>query len=193
MSTNKNNKFVGIVVYILVVLAVIAVIGLLYNLTNGFTSDVKTFYVTVDKEIVTSEKGGYVITPNKPLEARVQTLSSGEKGYTIKIVPNAVEGTDFSFLSSAESKTFQSIDNLTNGFTITAEGSSFSVKPKGNNVTEVLKSIYGDNVIDCSDFAYKDMFTLIVLSKDGSNMVKLNFSVAGGVQGVILDKEAILF
>lgn len=193
MSTNKSSKFTSVVVYILVVLAVIAAVGLLYSLTNGFTSDVKTFYVVVDKEIVTDEHGGYVVTPNKPLEVKVQNLSANGKGYTVKVVPNEVEGKDFSFMSSSASRTFQTESNLTEGFTITADGNTFTLTPKGNSLTEVLKSICGESVIDCGEFAYKDMFTVVVSSNDESNVVKLNFSVAGGVQGVTLDKEAILF
>lgn len=43
-----TNKATKIITYILLILAVITVIGVVAHFTNGFTSDFKTFYVTVD-------------------------------------------------------------------------------------------------------------------------------------------------
>lgn len=54
MSARKATKTtLGVTVYVLIVLAIIAVVGLVFQLTNGFTDEVKTFYVTVDRTIVT--------------------------------------------------------------------------------------------------------------------------------------------
>ena len=61
MSAGKSNKkALGIIVYVLIALVVVAVVGLIFQLTNGFKTDVKTFYVTVDKTIITDSSGGYV-------------------------------------------------------------------------------------------------------------------------------------
>ena len=50
MSAKKATKTtLGVTVYVLIVLAIIAVVGLIFQLTNGFTDKVKTFYVTVIK------------------------------------------------------------------------------------------------------------------------------------------------
>ena len=196
MSAGKTTKKTfGIVVYVLVVLAIVAVVGLVYRLTNGFKTDVKTFYVTVDKTIITDSSGGYVVTESKPLKGTVRNLStnSESKGYTLKVVPNKVDGKDFAFIVDGKTHTYQAEENLTAGFEITADGDKFSIVPKGNSVSEVLKQIYGDSVSDCDDKTYKDMFTLLVTSKDGKSEIRLNFSVSGKVTGVTLDKEVVLF
>ena len=196
MSVGKTNKkALGIIVYVLIALVVVTVVGLIFQLTNGFKTDVKTFYVTVDKTIITDTSGGYVVTESKPLKGAVRNLStnSESKGYTLKVVPNKVEGKDFAFTVDGKTHTFQTEENLTAGFEITADGDKFSIVPKGNSVSEVLKQIYGDTVSDCDDKTYKDMFTLLVTSKDGKNEIKLNFSVSGKVTGVTLDKEVVLF
>ena len=196
MSAGKTTKKTfGIVVYVLVVLAIVAVVGLVYRLTNGFKTDVKTFYVTVDKTIITDSFGGYVVTENKPLKGTVRNLStnSESKGYTLKVIPNKVEDKDFAFTVDGETHTFQTEENLTAGFEITADGDKFSLFSKGSCVTDILKQIYGDSVSDCNDNSYKDMFTLLVTSKDSKNEIKLNFSVSGKVTGVTLDKEVIIF
>lgn len=196
MSAGKTTKKTfGIIVYVLVVLAIVAVVGLVYRLTNGFKTDVKTFYVTVDKTIITDSSGGYIVAENKPLKGSVRNLSTDteQKGYSLKVVPNKLEGKDFAFTVDGETHTFQAEENLTSGFEITADGEKFSIVSKGNSVTEILKQIYGDIVSDCDDKSYKDMFTLLIMSKDGKNEIKLNFSVSGKVTGVTLDKEVILF
>ena len=196
MSARKTTKTtLGVIVYVLIVLAVIAVVGLVFQLTNGFKTDVKTFYVTVDKTIITDSFGGYVVTENKPLKGTVRNLStnSESKGYTLKVVPNKVEGKDFAFTVDGETHTFQAEENFTAGFEITADGDKFSLFSKGSCVTDILKQIYGDSVSDCNDNSYKDMFTLLVTSKDGKSEIRLNFSVSGKVMGVTLDKEVVLF
>ena len=196
MSARKTTKTtLGVIVYVLVVLAVIAVVGLVFQLSNGFKTDVKTFYVTVDKTIITDSFGGYVVTESRPLKGTVRNLSanSESKGYTLKIVPNKLDGKDFAFTVDGKTHTFQTEENLTSGFDITADGDKFSLVSKGSCVTDILKLIYGDSVSDCNDKTYKDMFTLLVTSKDGKNEIKLNFSVSGKVTGVSLDREVIMF
>lgn len=196
MSAKKATKTtLGVTVYVLIVLAIIAVVGLIFQLTNGFTDKVKTFYVTVDKTIVTDASGGYVITETRPLNGVVRNLStdSKNKGYSLKVVPNKLDGKDFAFAVDGKTHTFQAEENFTAGFDITTDGDKFSIKPKGNGVTDILEQIYGDTVTSCDDKSYKDMFTLLITSKDGKSVIKLNFSVSGRVTGVYFDKEVIWF
>ena len=196
MSAKKATKTtLGVTVYVLIVLAIIAVVGLIFQLTNDFTDKVKTFYVTVDKAIVTDASGGYVITETRPLNGVVRNLStdSNNKGYSLKVVPNKLDGKDFAFAVDGKTHAFQTEENFTAGFDIKTDGDRFSIKPKGNGVTDILKQIYGDTVTSCDDKSYKDMFTLLIASKDGKSVVKLNFSVSGRVTGVYFDKEVIWF
>lgn len=109
MSAKKATKTtLGVTVYVLIVLAIIAVVGLIFQLTNGFTDKVKTFYVTVDKTIVTDASGGYVITETRPLNGVVRNLStdSNNKGYSLKVVPNKLDGKDFAFAVDGKTHTF---------------------------------------------------------------------------------------
>lgn len=43
MSAKSSKTTLGVTVYVLIVLAIIAVVGLVFQLTNGFTDEVKTF------------------------------------------------------------------------------------------------------------------------------------------------------
>lgn len=192
------TKTTKIITYIAIVLAVITVIGVVAHFTNGFTSDFKTFYVTVDGKDVMTSAGGYRVTTSKPLEVDVKYTFGAlnnkvDKGYSLKIIPNNIPDKDFTYTVDGEMKYFQSETDLSDGFEIDKGEKSFRIKPKGETIAEVLSAVYGKSVTDCENKGYTDMFTIIVTSYNGEASVKLDFSLAIRVAGITLDKEAILF
>ena len=192
-----TNKATKIITYILLILAVITVIGVVAHFTNGFTSDFKTFYVTVDGKDVMTSSGGYKVTTEKPLQVDVKytfNFATDEtKDYSVKIVPNKIENSDFTYTVAGESKSFQSETDISNGFEIAKSEKSFTIRPKGETISEVLSAVYDKEVTDCENKGYTDMFTIIVTSYNGEASVKLNFTIAGKVVGVVLDREVIVF
>lgn len=199
MSTNKQTgKTVGkVIAYILVLLVVAGVIAVIVRFTGGFTSDFKTFYVSVDGKDILTSAGGYEITNEKPLTVDVKytfgSAGGDVSGYSVKVVPHAVEGKDFDFTLDDQVYSFQAEIDLTAGFDIAREETSFTITPKGG-VTEVLRAVYPNNEIgDCSDKGYEDMYALIVTSYNGKASVTLYFSVLQEVAGVTLDQEVIEF
>ena len=193
-----KSKIGQVVSYIVILLVIVAVIGVFAHFTNGFTSDFKTFYVSVDGKDVMISGSGYAISENEPLSVDVKyTFGSFNKNetkdYSVKIVPNKIENSDFSYTVDGESKSFQSETDLTAAFEIDKGEKSFTVKPKGKSLTEVLTAFYGKEVTAGDNKDYTDMFTIIVTSYNGEASVKLNFTIAGKVNGVILDREAIVF
>ena len=193
-----KSKIGQVVSYIVILLVIVAVIGVFAHFTNGFTSDFKTFYVSVDGKDVMISGNGYVISENEPLSVDVKyTFGSFNKNetkdYSVKIIPNKIENSDFTYTVDGESKSFQLETDLTAAFEINKGEKSFTVKPKGKSLTEVLTAFYGTEVTDCENKGYTDMFTIIVTSYNGEASVKLNFTVAGKVTGVSFDKEVILF
>lgn len=192
------TKTTKIITYIAIVLAVITVIGIVAHFTNGFTSDFKTFYVTVDGKDVMTSAGGYRVTTSKPLEVDVKYTFGAlnnkvDKGYSLKIIPNNIPDKDFSYTVDGEMKYFQSETDLSDGFEIDKGEKSFKIKPKGETISEVLSAVYGKSITDCKSKGYTNMFTVIVTSYNGEASVKLDFSLAIRVAGITLDKEAILF
>lgn len=199
MSTNKQTgKTVGkVIAYILVLLVVAGVIAVIVRFTGGFTSDFKTFYVSVDGKDILTSAGGYEVTNEKPLTVDVKyafgSAGGDVSGYSVKVVPHAVEGKDFDFTLDDQVYSFQAETDLTAGFDIARGETSFTITPKGG-VTEVLRAVYPNNEIgDCSDKGYEDMYALIVTSYNGKASVTLYFSVLQEVAGVTLDKEVIVF
>lgn len=192
------TKTTKIITYIAIVLAVITVIGIVAHFTNGFTSDFKTFYVTVDGKDVMTSAGGYRVTTSKPLEVDVKYTFGAlnnkvDKGYSLKIIPNNIPDKDFTYTVDGEMKYFQSETDLSDGFDIDKGEKSFRIKPKGETISEVLSAVYGKSITDCESKGYTNMFTVIVTSYNGEASVKLDFSLAIRVAGITLDKEAILF
>ena len=193
-----QNKTIRILSYALLGLLVVGVIGFVAYFTNGFKSDFKTFYINVDGKDVMESDGGYKVSKGKPLEIKVKYVFSGatnqKKEYSVKVVPNTIDGRDFTFSDEKEEKSFQSVEDITSGFDIKKTESGFTVSPKGNTVEEVLKVVYPNGKFDnVNEKGYENMFTLVVTSYDGNASVKLNFSLLSKVCGVTLNKEGILF
>jgi len=193
-----KTKIGQVVSYIVILLVIVAVIGVFAYFTNGFTSDFKTFYVSVNGKDVMISGSGYAISENEPLSVDVKYTfgafnKNDTKDYSVKIVPNKIENSDFTYTVDGEIKSFQSETDLTAAFEIEKGEKSFTVKPKGKSLTEVLTAFYGKEVTDCENKGYTDMFTIIVTSYNGEASVKLNFTIAGKVVGVVLDREVIVF
>ena len=198
MSKQTGKTISKVLAYILVLLVFIGVFGLIAKFTDGFTSDFKTFYVSVDGKDVMSSSDGFVVTNSQPLQVDVHYMFSAvnkdeNKGYSVKIVPNKIENSDFTYTVDGESKSFQSETDISNGFEIVKGEKSFTVTPKGETIVEVLSAIYGKEITDCESKGYNDMFTLVVTSYNGEATVKLNFSLTLKVTGITLDKEVIEF
>lgn len=191
-----TNKATKIITYILLILAVITVIGVVAHFTNGFTTDFKTFYVSVNGKDVMTSQNGYVVTPSEPLKVDVKytfAFNKNEtKGYSVKIVPNKTDE-DFDFSVDGETRFFGDEKDLTNGFVIDKREQSFIVVPKGGTPLEILKAVYPESEVTCESKGYNDMFTVIVTSYNGESSVKLNFALERRVTGITFDKEVIEF
>lgn len=186
-----------IIIYALIILALIGICGFIIYFTGGFTTDFTGFYVTVDGKDVMSTGSGFRMKTADPLEVEVKYVFASPndeaKGYTVKVVPNAIDGKDFDFTLNGDKYSFQSEKDLTAGFNIKQEADSFTIAPKGN-LTEILAAVYpNDTMGDCTDKAYENMFTLVVTSYNGEAEVRINFTVTENIKGVILDKEVIEF
>lgn len=197
MAKRKIAKTNYVLSYILIVLLIVAVAGVIAYFTNGFTSEFKTFYVECDGKKILTENDGYLITPNNPLAVNVQYIFSsvGEKNtdYNVKVIPNKIPNKDFNIMVADKTQPYQSIEDLTAGFIVDKQQSSFTIKPKGNTNT-VLKSIYNETLSgDYANCIYPNMYSLVISSYDGKSKVILNFSIPEGVCGLVLDKEVVVF
>ncbi len=183
-----------IIAYILVVLALVSAIGFIAYFTGGFTSGFKTFYVEVDGKQIMTSANDYKIPAGESMTVDVKyTMSDEANGYSVKVVPNKLAGKDFDFSLDGEVYSYQAEKDLTAGFEIEYGDTSFTIKPKGT-ITDILRAVYPGSVVeDCRDFAYDNMFTLIVTSHDGESNVKVNFTVSEDTEGITITPDHIYF
>ena len=191
-----KSKIGRVFSYAVVLLVIIAVVGIFARFTNGFTSEFKTFYVSVNgKEVLSADKG-YTVAPYSPLFVEVKyTFAFAETetmDYSLQIVPNKTDE-DFYFSVDGETHYFGDETDLTNGFSIDKRENSFTVVPKGVTLQEVLQAAYPQNVVTCDCNGYDDAFILVVTSYNGKSSVKIYFTLERGVSGVTLDRKEIVF
>lgn len=190
----KQGNIGKIIAYLAIVLVFVLGVGFLAYFTGGFTSDFKTFYVKIDGKEVMTSANGYRMTPEKPLSVNIKyTLTDEAQGYSVKVVPNSLEGKDFDFSLDDDVYSFQAEKDLTNGFIVERKDDSFTIKPVGG-IVDILQAVYPNNKVgDCRKYVYDNMYTLVVTSYNGKQSVSINFSIPETVTGVELDKTTIIF
>ena len=65
-NTKVSNTVIKVISYVLVIMVIICIIGVVAYFTGGFTSEFKTFYVTVDGKDIMTDSSGYIIDENQP-------------------------------------------------------------------------------------------------------------------------------
>ena len=190
----KQRKINNLISLLLVVAISIGLIGFLAYYTGGFTSGIKTFLIECEGEEIITCAGGFETTTERPLVVNVKYNFSNEaRGYSVKVVPNALVGKDFDFKLDGEVYSFQAEKDLTDGFKIECMENSFTLTPKGG-LTEIIQAVYPNKVVeDCVAHGYKDMFTMVVTSYNGNTSVYLNFCISEKVSGIEFEKGVIKF
>lgn len=190
----KQGNVGKIIAYLAIVLVFVLGVGFLAYFTGGFTSDFKTFYIEIDGKEVMTSANGYRMTPEKPLSVNIKyTLTDEAQGYSVKVVPNSLEGKDFDFSLDDDVYSFQAEKDLTDGFIVERKDDSFTIKPVGG-IVDILQAVYPNNKVgDCRKYVYDNMYTLVVTSYNGKQSVSINFSIPETVTGVELDKTTIIF
>lgn len=191
------TKATTIIAYVLIVLALVGVIGFIAKFTSGFTSDFKTFYVTIDDKDIMTEANHYAIGKSGTMKVDVKytfnSSNSEVSGYSVKVVPNVNEDKNFEFMVDGEVHSFYDIEDLTDGFIIEKSENSFTITPKGE-LTDILRAVYPEGeVADCSEYNHHNMFSLVITSYNGASTVTVNFAVLREAEKVFFDQEAIVF
>ena len=190
-------KAAKIIAYIVLALLFVAACGFIVYYTGGFTSDFKTFYVKIDGKDILTSADGYKLSADTPLRVEVKytfgALNKDISGYSVKVVPNAIEGKDFDFTVDGQTVSYQAETDLTAGFDIERGKNSFTIVPKGG-INKILAAIYPNGEIeDSRNKIYENMYSLVVTSYNGAASVKIAFSIDEPLYDVILDKGEIVF
>lgn len=192
---NTTHKVSKIIAYTALVLVLVLAVGAIAYFTNGFTSDFKTFYITVNGENVLATKKDVVLRSNQPMEVGVNYTFNNKEcdlGYNVKVYP--ADNVDFDFTIDGNVYAFSGEKDLSKGFEIDRKETSFTITPKGN-MQDILSAMYPDNEVkvNLEDIPIKDVFVVLVSSYDEKLSVALYCCVNIEATGIRLDKEVIVF
>ena len=182
----KQGAVIKLISWVLIILLLAAGIGAIAYFTGGFTGEFKTFYISVDDRDILTSASDYKVSISEPLSVNVKYTfaEDGANGYSVKVVPNTLDGKDFDFIVDGEPYSYQAESDLTAGFDIELKESSFVLKPKGT-LNEVMAAVYPNSEIeDLTGKGYENMFLLVVDSYNGESTVTLAFSIVEGVSGI---------
>ena len=187
------KKFAIILITVVLIGAIGFGIYALFNLTNGFSEPVKSFYLKVDGNNIYSFGTGYSLDSDRELNVDVnEVVSDGAKDYAVKIIPNKISGKNFEL---RQNYGYFAVSDLTNGFDIERNDNGFVLSVKDGTSMFSLCNIL-TNALDMpfdNSFGtkgYKNMFTLVVSC--GNSVITIDFTVNDVVSGVDLD-ESIVF
>lgn len=196
----KKHKFSRVISSIIVFIVIICAIGMVISLTTDVQSVVSTIspmYLVVDDVEIRDHSSGYFFDVEKPLMVDIKyDIDLGifdSSSYTVKVVPNVIPEYNFDITAGNESFPYQEINDLSSGFYIDKIANSFTVTPKGG-INTILSYVYPNSSIDdCTEKAYKDMYTLVVSSADGKTSITIDFSIAERYNAITLDMSNIIF
>lgn len=189
-------KSIFTVVLILLLLAVAAVIA---KLSNGFTSDVKTFYVKVNGKTFT-DTGEFRL--DKDTEIEVVSLADKVSGkpvdYEYRIVPCGEGNKAVSvFYVDGVSRVLTDVKDYTNCFEVSKTDKGISIKTITLN--KVLSKAFGGSMVELPKAMNDEanFFTLVVTSGDKSVTVNFGLPVfhpaEGSPTGISLDVTEVTF
>lgn len=192
------------------VIFIICAIGMVVYFTTDFLSvvnSVSTIYVTIDDVEIRDVAEGYIIDYKSTKTIYVNydnDIDVSDNGnYSVKVVPNVIPKYDFDITANGQAYPYQLIPDLTAGFDIKKSVDSFTIAPKGFvneygieecDINTILSYVYPNTSIDdCTDKAYRNMFTLVITSPERNSEVKINFSVAEYNNAISLNKGYIIY
>lgn len=177
------EKFIKFICVIVLLAIVVGGIALIYKYTNGFNEDFKTFYIEYDGKQILTEN---TVTEFDPKKEHVFTVKYTfdkeytERDFTVKVLPNAVK--DFDFTVGNKAYKYSKAKELTTVFEIIKDKDRFEIKVNENqNVYEVLKSVYGDEVKVPVDAEINEFPYVLVISSYNGNV---NYRIAFKIKGV---------
>jgi len=196
MSKRRNNNLISILLLLVIVLAV----GFVYRFTNGFNEDFKTFYIEYNGERILTSNSEMVLGIGNEHRFDVKyTFSKNteqNKGYTVKIIPNADKNDSFDFTVNGNKYAYYGESELTEAFEINLEASYFVISlPSTMTIQTVLKSLYPNDEVIVPEEAYSMNypFTLVIASYNEKVVYNIDFGFEVRVTGIELSAEEIYF
>lgn len=195
MTKRFSSKIKMIIVVVLVFMILTAIIGIIVNRKDNVV--VSSFSLSVNGDVISSDKSGYIVTIDNPLSVEVlfpSNVAAEDMVYSYGIQTS--KDNDFRFYVDYKSYSFSQwkID-VDKCFDIVPTKSGFIITPKSNSIQGLLNLCYpgSDIHFDENDIDDdKDLFLLTVKSKSDSS-IAVGFRLLSTIKSIELDKTEIVF
>ena len=195
MTKRFSSKIKTIIVVVLVFMILTAIIGIIVNRKDNVV--VSSFSLSVNGDVISSDKSGYIVTIDNPLSVEVlfpSNVAAEDMVYSYGIQTS--KDNDFRFYVDYKSYLFSQwkID-VDKCFDIVPTKSGFIITPKSNSIQGLLNLCYpgSDIHFDENDIDDdKDLFLLTVKSKSDSS-IAVGFRLLSTIKSIELDKTEIVF
>lgn len=195
MTKRFSSKIKTIIVVVLVFMILTAIIGIIVNRKDNVV--VSSFSLSVNGDVISSDKSGYIVTIDNPLSVEVlfpSNVAAEDMVYSYGIQTS--KDNDFRFYVDYKSYSFSQwkID-VDKCFDIVPTKSGFIITPKSNSIQGLLNLCYpgSDIHVDENDIDDdRDLFLLTVKSKSDSS-IAVGFRLLSNIKSIELDKTEIVF
>lgn len=195
MTKRFSSKIKTIIVFVLVFMILTAIIGIIVNRKDNVV--VSSFNLSVNGDVISSDKSGYIVTIDNPLSVEVlfpSNVAAEDMVYSYGIQTS--KDNDFRFYVDYKSYSFSQwkID-VDKCFDIVPTKSGFIIMPKSNSIQGLLNLCYpgSDIHFDENDIDDdRDLFLLTVKSKSDSS-IAVGFRLMSNIKSIELDKTEIVF
>lgn len=195
MTKRFSSKIKTIIVVVLVFMILTTIISIIVNRKDNVV--VSSFSLSVNGDVISSDKSGYIVTIDNPLSVEVlfpSNVASEDMVYSYGIQTS--KDNDFRFYVDYKSYSFSQwkID-VDKCFDIVPIKSGFTITPKSNSIQGLLNLCYpgSDIHFDENDIDDdKDLFLLTVKSKSDSS-IAVGFRLLSNIKSIELDKTEIVF
>lgn len=200
---NKTNTIAKIITSILILLLLVGSLGFIFRFTNGFQEDFKSFYLTHEGKNIVATNSEMCFLSGEEYRFDVnyvfEFLDEGEEvstDYSVKIVPNVDEETDFTFTVNGEDVKYSSITDLTSGFNLDKQEEYFTFSiPENASLASILQVFYGEAVEAPNDEDFENLYlyTLVVSSYNERVTYYIDFMIEPYANGIRLNEYWVVF
>lgn len=169
---NKKTRFLDIVVVIIAILVLIVLLGFIARMTNNFTDDFKTFYVSRDNNIYAT-LDDCTQYQGETAKYNVNYTFAGRNtntNYFVKIVANTTAQTEFTYTVDGKDYKFTVSDtDYSKAFGVEVYDGYFTVTMP-DTMQEVIESMHPDSAVTISDevdLVKNSYFNIVVTSYNG--------------------------
>lgn len=184
-----KNKKVKIIALVLVIVLLVLAFLLIRKLSNNFTTDIKTFYLIIENDILTENQSNLEIM-NKTIKVHsVGENVKGQKGFSWRITRNRSE--NFYFTVNEEEHSLSEIEDYSQGFEVVSDQTNITIR--ATNILQILARIYSDERIEITEDFDDSIcyFSLVIISFDGSKSIVIDFPCSS--VSVEMDSTVLVF